>query len=334
MTSASVEGEKRLFPVAHSLLHPVALAEEVKRRYGLQGDVACTLVSRGINDIYAIQTETTRYALRVAGANSRTPAARAYEFDLVTFLERAGIPVAGPVPDRSGALHFAVEAPEGSRTISLQRWVSGKLLSAALTEDAAFRCGLVVGDAHAALRSFRPAQSHPGWNMAGMRDRLPFLLRMVRNNGGDVGFYESLVVDVMAAMERVDGMALPRGDLHGDVHIDNAMIEADGTLVLLDFDNCGEDILIKELVNFVWRNRYLGHPEAINAAFIAGYDSRRPLAAPEREQLPLLIVARDLFIFSAYARNVQRDGFIGAMAHSYERHDALTRAHAREAGLI
>ena len=113
-----------------------------------------------------------------------------------------------------------------------------------------------------------------------------------------------------------------------------AVIEVDGTLVLLDFDNCGEDILIKELVNFVWRNRYLGHPEAINAAFIAGYDSRRPLAAPEREQLPLLIVARDLFIFSAYARNVQRDGFIGAMAHSYERHDALTRAHAREAGLI
>ena len=66
-------------PVSHSVIDPSFIGSEVARRYAIAGPVKAFLLYRGINDVYLIQAQDRRYALRVWRKTWREVDAVAFE---------------------------------------------------------------------------------------------------------------------------------------------------------------------------------------------------------------------------------------------------------------
>ena len=102
-----------------------------------------------------------RFALRVAKANFRSPEEYLFEAQYVTHLKAAGCLVPAPVKARDGSYFFEVEAPEGTRVISLLDWLDGKNFDRDLTSKDAESMGAALAALHDAGESFDTRASRP-----------------------------------------------------------------------------------------------------------------------------------------------------------------------------
>lgn len=321
------------FPVIHSTLDPKALKAEIARRYPFTEPIDCRLINRANNDFYEIRAGQTRYALRVAKANFRPDDAYAYELELLTHLDRAGCRVPAPLRARDGALFFTVEAPEGIRSIAIFRWLSGRTFTKALTVADAVEMGEALARIHVAGQSFTTLFRRAVNNSAYVKQHMPALADMLANSPDERAFYLAAAQAIHRAYERIDADRLPKGQVHGDFQFANVMRDGDGVIAALDFDTCGEGYLAEDIFTFVWRSDMEIKDEAVNQAFIAGYEKVRPLTVAERQALPLFRVARDLVMCTTYAILINRVGPVAGFDGNFADFTTLARAHLAAAGL-
>ncbi len=74
--------QRRAFPVVHSLLSPVALAELLGRMYGLR-EVRCYLIKATIRDVYRVDSREGPYVLIVYRRARRSEAEIDAELDVL-----------------------------------------------------------------------------------------------------------------------------------------------------------------------------------------------------------------------------------------------------------
>ncbi|MDX2225007.1 MAG: phosphotransferase [Rhodospirillaceae bacterium] len=322
-----------VFPVIHSTLDPGALTDEVARRYALAPPVRCRLINRANNDFYEVLTGGPKFALRVAKADFRPPAEYAFELDLLEHLHRAGAHVPGPLRQQDGTLFFQLEAPEGVRTVALFTWLAGRPFTKALTVADAADMGEGLARLHLAGRSFHSAHTRHVDTAAYLAGHMPALLAMLRDNPDEHDFYAGAHAAVVRALNGIDPAAVPRGAVHGDYQFANVLRLADGSIGALDFDTCGIGYLAQDIFTFVWRSDMEIRDEAVNSAFIAGYERARPLTGSERACLPLFRVARDLVMAATYAILINRVGPVPGFDGDFAPFTALARRHLSDAGL-
>ena len=89
---SSIDAEIPDAVVSHSVLHPGFIGEQVAARYGMQGEVSCFLLYRGMNDVYLLQDAQTKYALRVWRKTWRDVSNVGYELGFLAFLKERGFP--------------------------------------------------------------------------------------------------------------------------------------------------------------------------------------------------------------------------------------------------
>lgn len=321
------------FPVIHSTLDPKALKAEIARRYVLAEPLDCRLINRANNDFYEIRAGRERFALRVAKANFRPDEAYAYELELLTHLHQSGCRVPVPLRARDGALFFTVEAPEGVRAIAIFGWLSARPFTNKLTAADAADMGAALARIHIAGRTFRTNYHRAVNNSAYVKQHMPALSDMLANSPEDRAFYlkaEALVHDAYVKIARDD---LPKGQVHGDFQFANVMRDADGAIAALDFDTCGEGFLAEDIFTFIWRSDMEIRDEAVNEAFIAGYQRVRPLSEAERRALPVLRVARDLVMCTTYAILINRVGPVAGFDGNFADFTVLARRHLAMTGL-
>ena len=323
-----------VFPVIHSTLDPRALEQEISERYALSQPVRCQLMSRANNDFYEVSAGTDRYALRVAKADFRSREAYAFEADYVHHLHNKGCRVPGPVPAKDGSLFFEVEAPEGIRTITLMHWLDGEIFTNTLTIDDAREIGRSLATLHLAGADFASEAARTISASAMLDERMPHLLGMLKSDPGHHDFYVTATEAVQAAYADMEKAGLPRGPVHGDYQFANVMRTQSGDLAALDFDTCGIGCLAEDLFTFVWRSDMEIKDEAVNDAFIGGYEDIRPLSDAERAHLGLFRVARDLVMSSTFAILINRVGPVPGFDGDFEPFTALARAHLAAAGLV
>jgi Ser/Thr protein kinase RdoA (MazF antagonist) len=321
------------FPVIQSVLDPAALAAEVQSRYELAGPVHCRLVSRGMNDIYAVDHAAGRYALKVSRADKGSDADLEWELGYVRALDAAGFPVATPVTCADGSGFLALPAPEGRRQVVLMVWLDGEALSRDLDAGTGYRLGVQLAKMHLATLSYvsaAPKQVAAGRKML---QRLPLLLKLLPAGSVDRAFLERAAPATVAAADALQPGALPWGPCHGDMQYANAMLTPAGELAIFDFSDCGEDYLARDLAAFYWRNDYDGVAQAINDAFLRGYQTVRPLNAAEQEAQPLFRAMRHLVITAAMAEFVDRIGPVPGFDKNLSDYVAMIRRHCNAAGI-
>jgi Ser/Thr protein kinase RdoA (MazF antagonist) len=162
---------------------------------------------------------------------------------------------------------------------------------------------------------------------------MPALADMLANEVEERSFYLKAAAAIQEAYRRMEGSALPKGHVHGDFQFANVMRCSDGIIAMLDFDTCGQGYLAEDIFTFVWRSDMEIRDEAVNAAFIAGYERVRPMSAAERAAMPVFRAARDLVMCTTYAILINRVGPVAGFDGPFSDFTVLARRHLAAAGL-
>ncbi|MBM3504301.1 MAG: hypothetical protein FJX65_10545 [Alphaproteobacteria bacterium] len=325
----------KTLPIVHSILDANALGERIARQYPLKAPVHCELLTRGMNDVYLVRDGNgTEYACRVWRAGFRTEDDVAYETEFVNFLDARGFAVPAAVPAGDGRLYAPVRGPEGQRYFALFRWAPGKSYGDKPDVAGARELGRWFGRFHRAVKDFRPRRQRHVDLAGGLRRIAAPLQKMTAHRPGDPAFYALACEALARALEKVDEASAPTGATHGDFHLYNAFRRDDGSFIVLDFDNCGVDRFAQELNSFIWANDYVGVDRGISEAFLAGYESERPMGAREKALMPLFYAAKELRFLGGFAANVNAVGHTPLLNPDLDWFAQRVRANVKAAGVL
>jgi len=302
--SSLVESGLPIADISHSVLHPDFIAREVKARYPVVGKLDVWLLYRGMNDVYLVQDEQTKYALRVWRKTYRDVDDVAYELDFLAFLKDKSFPASVAVPQHDGSLYWKAATPEGARAIAMYDWAPGRKFGDMLSEETSFRIGAAFANLH--LQGFEWAGKDHKFTTDTAKDYnicMPALIDFVYDRPDDLRDYPIIAANMDKRLDELAAAGVPLGVCHRDFHPSNVHVDDAGTITLLDFDAAGEDFLMQDVQNFVWGNLFYGFSESYGTAFEDGYQSVRPFTAEE-------IANKELFLMGKALR------LVAGMAHS------------------
>lgn len=321
-------------PIIHSVLDAGAVGEKIAAHFDLPGAVHCELLTRGMNDVYLVRSGREKYASRVWRHGFRDEAKVVYELAFLDHLKRTGLPVVPAVRMKDGRFHVPVQAPEGERYMALFEWAEGAPYGAAPDPEGARRIGGIIAEVHLAGAEFKPAATRFVDRPGSFVRELPALLRMVAHRPEDADYYPRAIAAVEEALAPVDSVRAAFGPSHGDFHLYNAFVADGGKTVILDFDNCGEDHYVQELMSFAWANHYVGVGQDITDAFLDGYGAVRSLSDAEAGLIPTFFAAKELRFLCGFAANVNAVGHTPLLNPNLDWFAENVRKHVSAAGLM
>ncbi|WP_433010758.1 phosphotransferase enzyme family protein [Kribbella sp. CA-294648] len=250
-----------MFPTLRSLPDPEALRGRLAEVYGLPF-TDCTLLRSLVNDVYEVTAPDARYVLKLYRANHWTVQEIRWETRLLRQLVRAGLQVPEVVVLADGSEVGVLEAAEGDRPYTLSTYLAGTKPQPPFDDELYHSFGVLIAAFHDATDDFLPRA--PRRQPAAEGNLLRELAGAVRNH-----------------LAQYSGV-LARGICHGDVSLDNVFVTADG-LALYDFDLSGDGYRAADFTGVAATPYW--------PAFLAGYQSRRPVSDADLAAIPYLTVA-------------------------------------------
>ncbi len=284
------------------------MAGLIEARYDHAGRVTAELLYRGVNDVYIVKDANGRRAMRIWRAATRSIAGVIQELDYLDFLDGHGIPLSKSIPARNGDRYVTVNALEGVRPAVLYSWASGSKFGHCLDTATAERIGGKFAEMHLVSKDYRPAQDVPDDPIASLRDSLPSLLLWVEDRPDDVRDYIALTETLSERLKTLDGLDLPRGMCHQDMHPSNVHLTPDGTITFLDFDGCSVGYWLHDVKNFVFGNAFYGFDPVYGDAFERGYLKVRPYTADEVSSQELFLLSKAFRLLGGASRGSSSRG--------------------------
>lgn len=279
--------------------------EEARAALAAWGDSAALpeLVKDRENAVYRVRLgDGRRAALRLHRAGYQTVEAIASELWWMTSLAAAGFPAPRPLPARHGGL---LVTGTGPRAASLLEWLDGaafgavgEALSGTPAEQLArhHALGRLVARLHALADGLEPPRwfARPRWDRDGLVGERPFWGPFWENPALDDSERALLLAtrdEAGAVLSRLDGQ-LDSGLIHADLLRENILLRADGSLALIDFDDCGIGYRLYDLATALAQSA--GDPELPSRAeaLVSGYCSIRALTPQEAALLPMFLTLR------------------------------------------
>lgn len=301
-STSSLDADLPLAQISHSVLHPDFIAREVAARYPVQGTVEAWLLYRGMNDVYLVKDDKTRYALRVWRKTYRDVDDVAYELDFLAFLKERNFPASVAVPQKDGTLYWKASTPEGPRALAMYDWAPGRKFGDMLSEETAYRIGADFAKMHLLGNEWVGADHK--FSTATAKDYnlcMPALIDFVYDRPDDLRDYPIIAANLDKRLDELAANNVPLGVCHRDFHPSNVHVDDEGTITLLDFDAAGEDFLMQDVQNFVWGNLFYGFSESYGTAFEDGYQSVRPFTPEEVAAKEVFLMAKALRLVAGMA---------------------------------
>lgn len=258
------------------------LAHQAASHWG--ATVTCLIRARE-NAVYEMALpDGSRAALRLHRKGYQGDTAIRSELWWCAELAVAGVPVATPVPARTGDL--LVTLPNG-RTASAIVWIDGDPLGEAgvplagplSLQIARHRAlGRLIAQVHTVTDTLTlpPDFIRPRWDVAGLVGEAPFWGRFWDHPGAT-----REQTDILCAARDflrdalIDHLPGDFGPIHADVLRENVLVN-DGSLSLIDFDDSGLGFRLYDLGTVLSQNLYEPGYADIRDALIQGYTETRP----------------------------------------------------------
>jgi Ser/Thr protein kinase RdoA (MazF antagonist) len=300
-----------VFPVIHSLLSAEALGRFVQAEYDIGLVSSCVLLQHNLNDTYLIEATVGRYVLRVSqarrasGLSSRTREDILFELDVLAYLFERGVAVATPLWRKDGSRVSSVQAPEGTRYLVLFTYAPGDPLTPPRqTDSIAQRYGAALAALHTASEGFSCPHQRFALNLDYLLAKPLALIRpYLDKRPANLSYLSDLAAAVTERVAVLQSRGLDYGVCHGDAQGGNAHITEDGTITFFDFDVCGMGWRAYDIAVFFW-GAALGHVrlgwdvqkvERLCAAYLSGYQARRPLGRVDEEAIAVCVVLRQFW---------------------------------------
>jgi Ser/Thr protein kinase RdoA (MazF antagonist) len=295
-----------VIPVYRSLLSDTALAERLLPEYDLPQGATCHFWNQSINDTYLVRAGDTQLMLRIAPAQRRSSAQVASEIDLLHFLYREGLQVPQPIARRDGTYVRVLAAPEGPRHAVLFTAVPGTAYTP--TPANSSRYGQAIAQLHTVTDRYRSDQPIWRFETADLLDRpLELLQPWFARRPTDLAFLLGLVDRLRPTLASMPQAAPIYGLCHGDLNNQNIHLIGDNAWALLDFEYIGYGWRVFDIATFF--NNQLNQEgdsaqtRALLRAFLAGYQSLRPLSSEELAALPAFVALRQLWMWGIAMTN-------------------------------
>jgi len=217
------------------------------------------------------------------------------EARLLDRLNSAGLPfrVPSPLPGADGSRHLDT----GAGHATLCRFIPGRRPE--LNSPEAYnRFGTTAGQLAVALAGAPDHALISDWSggpMTVVRDAVEVgsLARALADAGVEhrlTGPMVGYAATLLTTWGSITGH-LPRQLVHGDLAASNTLVDGTGTTVaVLDFELCGLDARVQDLVSALLRTQALDRP-SWTRALVAGWSTAHELTAPELEAVPKLLEA-------------------------------------------
>lgn len=245
--------------------------------YDLGEFVALQGIAQGItNSNYFLTTSTGRYVLTVFEVLQQEELP--FFLELNQHLSRNGVACAAPIARKDGRLDSVLAGKPACLVTCLQ----GSDTSWA-TEAQCFHTGAMLAKMHLAGQSFEKKMENPrytDWWHDACSQLLPVL------NEDDA----RLLQNEIAAFDRNRRDDLPSGIIHADLFKDNVLLDGETVAGFIDFYYaCNGDFMydLAIAVNDWARTADNTLDHTLEAAFIRGYESVRPLSDKERAYYPI-----------------------------------------------
>lgn len=267
--------------------------------WGLAGPKTdVSLVTRRENLIYRVTVadgdRRTDFALRLHRPGLRTALQLRSELAWMQAMAQAGIPVPAPLLSAPGAL---VEAVDGFN-FSLLRWIDAeplgresKLVRRAGAEATMVELGRQMARLHRAAADWTPPADfdRPAWDFEGLLGEQPLWGRFWDRPELSAEQADLLTRARDLGAERLRALSPLLRLIHADLIPDNVMRGADGSLHLIDFDDCCWGFREFDLATTISRLERSADHEPLIEALLAGYEALEPI---DREALPLMLALR------------------------------------------
>ena len=283
------------------------LAAAALGRFGLSQDATAALCNVSENHTYRVEDPESgrRYALRLHRPGYRTAVQIESELEWLDALRADGaVDTCVPVPAPGG--EFVVEvAVDGTqpRNVVLFEWLDGSepdLEGEAVI--AGFRTlGAVSARMHAHARA---------WRLPAGFDRPAWDYERTLGAGGHWGRWQDglgMGAEELALLGRLDGAiarrlaAYGQGDdrfglIHADIRLANLLVDDDGHVRVIDFDDSGFAWFMYDFATTV--SFMEDHPRVpeLREAWLEGYRTVAPLAAEEEAELDTFVMLRRLLL--------------------------------------
>ncbi|MEU8942677.1 phosphotransferase [Streptomyces goshikiensis] len=271
-------------------------------RYGITPG-AFTLQQYEDNCVYRIETDTGPHTVRMSVRDGRPPHHQASELAWLDSLARAHT-VTAPRPLTTTDGTFITETIVeglGPSTVAIFEWVPGHAEPPFREPGIAEGMGAVTAQLHhhAQTTALPDNFARPTWDAADILDRGYALTHpdhpLLGANGAAV---------LRAVAERIHAHGpLPerdRGLIHGDLHRENMLLTPNGSIAVIDFDDCGlgaytlDIATVLSSIHRLCRNDSEAYADFAHR-FLTAYEKIRPL--PESmDRFEDFLLLRDAFI--------------------------------------
>jgi homoserine kinase type II len=237
------------------------------------------------NSIFRLDTGRGVFALVCFEARV-VPATIPYFLGLMQHLVAAGVPCPTPLLTRDGQM----TVPILDRPSVLLPWLAGQTPTQA-TPALLHGVGALLAKLHLAGQSYPP--SMPSLYRRALIAPL-WAVSAARADAVLPGSHAVLQDLLDRGADTPDDASLPRGAIHGDVFLDNLLVDANGGLTaILDFNYACSDSLLYDLAMAIngtcWQDD--GFAPSLVQALLQGYQSVRGLEPAERLGLPAMLIA-------------------------------------------
>ncbi len=288
---------KEKIPVTESTLSADYLGQFLQNAYGLGPSTTCKLFRTGINHLYFISTDNSKFVFRVYTVNWRTKLEIVEEVRLLNHLKANNIPVAYPIADQNNNFVQELNAPEGNRFGVLFSFAQGKKRSQ-FTERTSFNIGQAMAKMHKVTENFHLQRvTYAAQTL--LMDSFNRSKSFFCNSSLDMLFVETTTKYLIEEYKKVKNDDVRYGAIHLDIWFDNMHINGEDEITIFDFDFCGNGWLCHDIAYYLvqlynTRESEDSYEQKLES-FIKGYESIKKISSEEERIIPLLGVSIWLF---------------------------------------
>lgn len=292
-------------PIIKSFIQAKYLADLIGRDYDLQG-VSCQLIKATMRDVYLVQTNTEQYIACLYNLEQENHIQA--EVDFIHYLAKLGIQTAEPVAQENGDYLLPVEMPEGRRYLVLFNYVDGKPFSRypEMKDIAAY--GKTLAQLHITADAITKKLARPKHDISYLLDKP---LKQFELASRRIDILEELQRASNFLRDELENLSQETptyGLIHGDVIPSNALISADDSLHIIDFDLCAYGWRMYDVAMFLNEAAFWGMGDGAEKAFLAGYESLRPIPDAEKATIPLFGAIRTIWALGNAAAHINTWG--------------------------
>lgn len=281
------------FPVTNSTLSAKKLGEYIQNKYNLSDNTECKLFRTGMNHVYMVNDDTTKYVFRVYNFDWRTKIEIAEEVRLLIHLNENNTPVSFPIADHLNEYIQEFNAPEGKRYGVLFSFAEGAK-SARFTAETSFFIGQALAKVHKSTENFTLNRITYDDTVL-LTDAVKRTREFFKKETDEIQFLERTATFLKNEFNTFDKEQIRCGAVHLDVWFDNLHFNEDNKVTLFDFDFCGNGWLCLDISYFLFQLYYTNQNDQdyqIKAeSFLKGYETITEISKEERRILPFVCLA-------------------------------------------